>query len=439
MRGNELRITFASVLTLAACGPGTTRCTKTGEGIRVSTIDVGFKGQHGMSFGLAVDAAGYVYMGDYIFNKLWKIAPNTSAIVLAGDGTQGFADGSGGPNGTAEFDGLSGVAADVVGNVYVADGNNNRIRRIAPDGSTTTLAGNGTPGSDDGTGGADGNAEFRDPGGVGVDGAGNIYVADTWNYSIRRIAPNGTTSTVDTFGAVFQPEGVVVDDGGVIYIADYQGGRILKAVPGEGIDGPGCWHQRSRRDLDGPRGLAEFDAPDGISIDGAGNLYVTDVSSDRVRMITPDGTTSTVAGNGAAGYQDGTGGRDGSAEFSYLGALAVNTNRRRDLRVGCRLSAADLQSVRLHKRLPSRRQLRIERSRSRRTRRTPRVRSRSELAPLPCRFSPLSPVRIDTTRWDVRSLLLEADPELPVRGSSAPLGTRPRAADSGDPRVPAQG
>ena len=296
-----------------------------------------------MSFGLAVDPAGYIYMGDYIFNKLWKIAPNPSAIVLAGDGTQGFADGSGGSNGTAEFNGLSGVAVDVAGNVYIADGSNNRVRRIAPDGSTTTLAGNGTAGSDDGTGGADGSAEFRDQGGVAVDGAGNVYVADTWNYRIRRIAPSGTTSTVDTFGAMFQSEGVVVDDGGHLH-RRLPGGRILKAVPGEGTTVLAGTNVRG--DVDGPPGVAEFDEPDAISIDGAGNLYVTDAAWDRVRMITPDGTTSTVAGNGAAGFQDGTGGRDGSAEFSYLGALAVNRDWRHDLRVGCRLSAADLHSVR---------------------------------------------------------------------------------------------
>jgi len=320
MRGLELGSTVLSVLALAACEPGTTTCTKTGGGIRVSTIDFKTNGSHGMSFGIAVDGTGYVYMGDYIFNKLWKIAPDTSAVVLAGNGMQGFADGSGGRGGTAEFDGLGGVAVDVGGNLYIADGNNNRIRKVSPDGTTTTLAGNGTPGSDDGTGGVDGPAEFRDPAGVALDGSGDIYVADTWNYSIRKITPDGTTSTVDTLGAMFQPAGVVVDDAGVIYIADYQGARILKVTDGSttvlagtGIEG----------DLDGPNGVAQFSLPDGIAIDGAGDLYVTDVSSDRIRKVTPDGTTTTVAGNGQAGYQDGTGGRDGSAEFSYLGALAV--------------------------------------------------------------------------------------------------------------------
>ena len=152
----------------------------------------------------------------------------------------------------------------VAGNVYVADGNNNRIRRIAPD-STTTLAGNGTPGSDDGTGGADGNAEFRDPGGVGVDGAGNIYVADTWNYSIRRIAPNGTTSTRIFSVRCFSQRASWLTMG-VIYI-DYQGGRIFMPSP-----------VRARRSWLAPAFAATlmdhvaWRTPDGSLVDGAGKL-----------------------------------------------------------------------------------------------------------------------------------------------------------------------
>jgi hypothetical protein len=119
-----------------------------------------------------------------------------SVRTLSGSGERGYLDGSGGIDGTARFDGVYGVAVDTTGNVYVADSCNHRIRRIAPDGTTTTLAGNGIAGYADGTGGANGTAQFNYPYGVAVDQGGNLYVADASNHCVRKISALGDTTTL---------------------------------------------------------------------------------------------------------------------------------------------------------------------------------------------------------------------------------------------------
>ena len=129
---------------------------------------------------------GNFYVADTNNHGIRKIDSGGNVTTVAGNGTQGFFDGTGGPTGTAEFNQPSGVAADTQGNVYVADEFNNRIRKIDSGGNVTTLAGNGTPGFADGTGGAAGTAEFNDPHGIAVDGSGNVYVGDTANHRIRK-------------------------------------------------------------------------------------------------------------------------------------------------------------------------------------------------------------------------------------------------------------
>jgi hypothetical protein len=141
---------------------------------------------------LALDGAGNLFVADD--TRIRKVAPDGSTTTLAGGGNGGFADGTGGANGTARFSEPAGLAVDGAGNVYVADALNYRIRKIASDGTTTTLAGSGPgPGVVDGPGGV---AIFFQPRGVAVDDAGNVYVADTGNYLIRRVAPDGFTTRV---------------------------------------------------------------------------------------------------------------------------------------------------------------------------------------------------------------------------------------------------
>ncbi|RKP54318.1 copper amine oxidase [Cohnella endophytica] len=171
----------------------------------------------------------------------------------------------------AAFDTPSGLAIDGQGNVYVADTNNNAIRKIAKDGKVTTLAGNGLLGSDDGVGSK---ATFNAPSDVAVDGKGNVYVADTLNNVIRKIAPDGTVSTLTAAST-----------------------RVVEYFPGA-VDETGDY-------LDGSISAAKFNEPSGLAIDPKGNLYVSDRGNQRIRYIDfAAGVVTTVAGGGQIGKQD---------------------------------------------------------------------------------------------------------------------------------------
>ncbi|WUR15736.1 NHL repeat-containing protein [[Empedobacter] haloabium] len=218
---------------------------------------------------------------------------------LAGVGTAGFVDG---PGTAASFSDPFGVAVDARGTVYVADGgDNNRIRRIAPDGSVTTLAG-GAEGFRDGKGAG---AAFHTPSALALDHLGNLYVADTGNHAIRKIAPDGSVTTLAGNGqpgsadgkgtaARFNgPVGVAVDDAGVLYVADTYNDRIRRIAPDGSVttiaggDRPG--------DADGSGAAAGFDTPSGIAVTPDGTLYVADTGNHAVRRVDPDGRVSTVA------------------------------------------------------------------------------------------------------------------------------------------------
>jgi sugar lactone lactonase YvrE len=181
--------------------------------------------------------------------------------TLAGDGSPAFRDAA--QPAQAAFADPFGVAIGPDGAIYVSDsGDSNRVRKLTPDGVVTTFAGGGG-----GEGSADGpgtQASFNTPSGLAVDSAGNVYVADTGNNRIRKITPQGVVSTVAGDGA-----------------AGY---------------------------ADGPAAQARFDAPIGIAVDRAGNIYVADTYNDRVRMIAPSGQVSTVAGARGPGFADGDAG-----------------------------------------------------------------------------------------------------------------------------------
>ena len=247
--------------------------------------------------------------------------------TLAGDGLAGFADG---PGRQARFHTPWGVVADPAGNVYVADSGNHRIRRIAPDGTVTTVAGCGEPGLVDGA--AD-EAMFRWPRALARDAAGILYIADTTNHCIRKITRDGQVTTFSGAGvagfldgpradARFNlPNGVAVAPDGALYVADAVNVRVRRVSPGGTVTtyaGEGVLGY-----ADGCSQDARFTSPRAIAIDTAGILYVSDVGNSRVRKVNKAGTVFLLAGNGRGRCIDGPGPH---ASFREPCGLAVDAD-----------------------------------------------------------------------------------------------------------------
>jgi sugar lactone lactonase YvrE len=282
--------------------------------------------------GVAVDSEGNVYVADLGNNTIRKITPGGVVTTLAGTpGVSGSADGTGG---AAQFAKPSGVAVDSLGNVYVADSFNNTIRKISSGGAVTTLAGTpGIVGSADGSGGA---AQFNRPGGVAVDGTGNVYVADSLNRTIRKITSNGVVTTLagtpgilgalDGPGSIARfanPTGVAVDGEGNVYVADNYNFTIRK-ITSAGLVTTLAGSLSSMGSADGIGTNAQFNYPQGVAVDNAGNVYVTDTNNNAIRMITPAGVVTTLAGSANANGAFSNG-RGSVVRFDLPAQLAVDS------------------------------------------------------------------------------------------------------------------
>ena len=255
--------------------------------------------------GVAVDSTGNIYVVNSGDQKIYIITSGGSVSTFAGSTTESTDE-----NGTAaSFSYPRGVAVDGLGNVYVADTGNHMIRKITPAGLVTTVAGS-TSGFADGTGTA---ARFSGPQGLAVDSTGNIYVADTNNFKIRKITPDGVVSTLagSTYGfadgiginASFKHIfGVSVDSTGNVYVADTYNNMIRKITP-DGVVSTLAGSTPGSTDATGTN--AKFNSPNGLAVDSIGNVYVADSGNNKIRKITPDGVVSTLAGSGLRGSEDG--------------------------------------------------------------------------------------------------------------------------------------
>jgi hypothetical protein len=265
--------------------------------------------------GAALDSAGNFYIADTDNHTIRKITTGGVVSTLAGlPGVSGSADGTGA---SAQFNQPQGVAVDSAGNVYVADTGNHTIRRITPAGVVSTLAGlAGATGSANGTSSS---ARFYQPEGVAVNSATNVYVADTWNHTIRQITPAGVVSTLagsagsygsadGTGGAAQfnQPQGVAVDSTGTVYVGDTGNQTIRKITPGGAVSTlAGLAGNYGSADATGTN--AQFYGPAGVAVDGLGSVYVADYFNQTIRKVTPAGVVSTLAGSaGIFGSADGT-------------------------------------------------------------------------------------------------------------------------------------
>jgi sugar lactone lactonase YvrE len=258
--------------------------------------------------GLAVGGSGTVYVADQENHMIRKISPEGDVTTLAGSTSEGAADGAG-P--AASFSRPVSLAVDASGNLYVADQNNHKIRKIGPDGMVTTLAGSSIGAVD----GPAGRARFNYPTGVAVDAAGTVYVADRFNHLIRRITPDGQVSTLAGNGqrgdddgpgteARFNyPTSVAVDGSGIVYVADQENHRIRRISP------EGVVSTLAGRDLGCANGagvLASFRYPSGVAMDATtGNIVVADQSNHKIRRVSPTGQVTTLAGRGGIGAADG--------------------------------------------------------------------------------------------------------------------------------------
>ena len=261
------------------------------------------------------DATGDLFVSDQGEHVIWMVSPTKQVTLLAG--SQGFAGSADGQGSSAQFRNPGCLALDPAGNLVVADTGNHTIRRIAMDGTVTTLAGSpGLPGTADGMGAL---ARFNAPYGIAVSGTGTVYIADSQNHTIRLMAMDGTVSTyAGTPGVSGQsngsansaqfdlPNGLALGPDGTLYVSDYGNSCIRVISPTAQV-----------RTLAGQAGTvgyydatgtaALFNLPVGIALDATGNVWVADTHNNAIRRITPAGVVNAMAGSGLAGNADGSG------------------------------------------------------------------------------------------------------------------------------------
>jgi MYXO-CTERM domain-containing protein len=222
---------------------------------------------------------------------------------------------------------------DTAGNTYIADTDNYTIRKVTGAGVVTTLAGRaGTSGSADGTGTA---ATFFSPSGIAIDSSGTLFVADSLNHTIRKVAPAGAVTTIagtagafgtlDGTGAAARfhgPQGLVVDGSGNLYVADTNNSTIRKIVTATGAVTTLTGQAGISGSTDGSSSQARFYYPSGLALDGAGDLLVADTDNHSLRQISSPGAVSTIAGvAGLSGSTDGTG---TAVRFNYPTGIAAD-------------------------------------------------------------------------------------------------------------------
>jgi sugar lactone lactonase YvrE len=310
-------------------------CSAFGQTYTISTFagngTAGFGGDNGPATGatlspagIAVDSAGNLYIADS--NRIRKISKGAITTV-AGNGTYGFS-GDNGPATSAQLFNPRGVAVDAAGNLYIADTYNNRIRKVSG-GVITTVAGNGTSGSRDDNIPAT-SAQLNWPYGVAVDSAGNLYIANTYNNRVCKVSGGMITTVAGnaihgfsgdngpaTSAQLSWPDGVAVDAAGNLYIADTDNNRIRKVSGGVITTVAGNGTEGFSGDK-GPATAAQLGWPYAVAVDAAGNLFIADTYNNHIRKVS-NGVITTVGGDGTFGF----GGDNGPATSAAVSPAGI--------------------------------------------------------------------------------------------------------------------
>ena len=265
-------------------------------------------GYSGYIYDLKLDASGNLYIA--AGNYAYKLTPTGKLSIVAGNGSTTTFTGDGGPATSAGFSGIYGIAIDSANNIYICDANNNRIRKVTPDGIVQTIAGSGKGAAGDN--GPATNALFNLPRNIALDSQGNIYINDYNNNRIRKIsAADGTIKTIAGSGVCCSsPDGglataaylvtgpVTTDPPGNVYVFDFVTNRVRRVTQGGILQTyAGDGHEGFAGDGDSA-GLARFSGVAGLSTDSQNNLYVADANNERIRVVSPGGSITTVAGSG---------------------------------------------------------------------------------------------------------------------------------------------
>src|SRR5438105_831978 len=299
-------------------------------GIPGSTDGTGSGARFYFPSGVGVDGAGSVFLGDRVNHTKRKVTPAGVVTTLAGlAGSSGSTDGMGSD---ARFNFPSGVGVDSAESIFVADQNNHTIRRVTSAGGVTMLVGlAGSSGSANGTGS---DARFSFPSGVGMDSGGNVYVADKNNNTIRKVTPaavvttlaglpggRGSTDGTGTSARFWSPQGLAADNAGNVFVADSPNQTIRK-VTSAGVVTTLAGLAGSAGGADGTGSAARFNVPTGLAVDIAGTVCVADTINHTIRKVTSAGAVTTLAGlAGSAGSADGTG---SGARFNQPFAVATD-------------------------------------------------------------------------------------------------------------------
>jgi hypothetical protein len=276
----------------------------------------------------AVDSSGNLYVADQNNELIRKISGGLVSTLAGQAGVTGATNATGT---SASFSDPRGVDVDSSGNVYVADADNDLIRKVLSSGAVSTLAGTvGVSGATNATGTA---ASFNSPYGVAVDSAGNVFVADRGNNLIREITSGGVVSTLagsgtsgstnatGTGASFASPIGIAVDSSDNVYVGDF-GNNLIRKITSGGVvttlAGSGA-----ATFINGTGTGAAFNQPTGVAVDSSGNVYVADSGNNMIRIISPSGSVATLAGQLTAGSANGQG---TAASFDYPTGVSVDSS-----------------------------------------------------------------------------------------------------------------